>query len=153
MAQIYGHSQRLFDLATAARDRVRASVSDRPDYRNPEASTAVIMAVVAAEGFINELAESAGMMAQCGLGDVEANNKLASLSRLLELVEEEHGGLLLKYQLASQILSGRTFEPGCNPGPTRHRFSKIPSPRRISSRKLGSRAAAKRFRAMLSLDG
>src|SRR5262249_9209523 len=39
------------------------------------------------------------------------------------------------------------------PGPTRHRFSKIPSPRRISSRKLGSRAAAKRFLAMLSLDG
>ena len=32
-----------------------------------------------------------------------------------------------------------------HPGPTHHRFSRIPSPRRISSRKLGSRAAAKRF--------
>jgi hypothetical protein len=42
---------------------------------------------------------------------------------------------------------------GRKTGPTRHRFSKIPSPRRISSRKLGSRAAAKRFLAMLSLDG
>ena len=39
------------------------------------------------------------------------------------------------------------------PGPTRHRFSRIPSPCRISSRKPGSSAAAKRFRAMLSLDG
>jgi hypothetical protein len=38
-------------------------------------------------------------------------------------------------------------------GATRHRFSSIPSPRRISSRKLGSRAAAKRFLAMLSLEG
>jgi hypothetical protein len=39
------------------------------------------------------------------------------------------------------------------PGPTHHRFSIIPSPRKISSRKLGSRAAAKRFLAMLSLHG
>jgi len=39
------------------------------------------------------------------------------------------------------------------PGPTRHRFSIMPSPRRISSRKPASRAAAKRFLAMLSLDG
>ena len=38
-------------------------------------------------------------------------------------------------------------------GPTRHAFSKMPSPRRISSRKLGSKAAAKRFLAMLSLAG
>jgi len=38
-------------------------------------------------------------------------------------------------------------------GPTRHRFSIMPSPRRISSRKPASRAAAKRFLAMLSLDG
>jgi hypothetical protein len=34
-------------------------------------------------------------------------------------------------------------------GPTRYRFSKIPSPWRSSSRKLESRAAAKRFLAML----
>ena len=39
------------------------------------------------------------------------------------------------------------------PGPTHHRFSKIPSPCRISPRKIGSSAAAKRFRAILSLDG
>jgi autotransporter-associated beta strand protein len=36
-------------------------------------------------------------------------------------------------------------------GPTHHRFSRIPSPRRISSRKSGFRAAANRFLAMLSL--
>ena len=39
------------------------------------------------------------------------------------------------------------------PGPTHHRFSRIPSPRRISSRKSGSKAAAKRFLAMLNLAG
>src|SRR5262249_29306011 len=49
--------------------------------------------------------------------------------------------------------SRREDDQGNTTGPTRHRFSKIPSPRRISSRKLGSRAAAKRFLAMLSLDG
>ena len=38
-------------------------------------------------------------------------------------------------------------------GPTHHRFSMIPSPRRISSRNSGSRAAAKRFLAMLNLAG
>jgi eukaryotic-like serine/threonine-protein kinase len=48
---------------------------------------------------------------------------------------------------------GTVLSLAYSPGPTRHRFSKIPSPCRISSRKLGSRAAAKRFRAMLSLDG
>src|SRR5262249_31973318 len=47
--------------------------------------------------------------------DAAANHTLASLSRLLGLVEDEHGNLLLKYQLAGQILSGRTFDPGCNP--------------------------------------
>src|SRR5262245_16261820 len=40
-----------------------------------------------------------------------------------------------------------------HPGPTRHRFSKTPSPRRISSRKSGASAAANRFLAMLSLAG
>ncbi len=39
------------------------------------------------------------------------------------------------------------------PGPTHHGFSKIPSARRISWRKVGSSAAAKRFLAMLSVDG
>jgi hypothetical protein len=73
------------------------------------------MAVVAAEGFINELTELSGMRAASGLHDATTSSTLASLSRLLELAEEQQGSLLLKYQLASQILSGRTFDPGCNP--------------------------------------
>src|SRR5262249_15612571 len=44
-------------------------------------------------------------------------------------------------------------ERAFSPGPTHHRSSRIPSPPKISSRKLGSRAAAKRFLAMLSLHG
>jgi hypothetical protein len=38
-------------------------------------------------------------------------------------------------------------------GSTHHRFSRIPSPRRISSRESGSRAAAERFLAMLNFAG
>jgi hypothetical protein len=63
-----------------------------------------------------------------------------------KLTQVQAGG-----QIASAALLADFF--AFAPGPTRHRFSRIPSPCRISSRKPGSSAAAKRLRAMLSLDG
>ena len=61
-----------------------------------------------------------------------------------------------RYQ-RNKVVQGLAAELGIRllylPGPTRHRPSRMPSACRISSRKLGSRAAAKRFLAMLSFDG
>jgi hypothetical protein len=56
-------------------------------------------------------------------------------------------------QVLKQNLAELQIDRADLAGPTRHRFSIMPSPRRISSRKPASRAAAKRFLAMLSLDG
>lgn len=56
-----------------------------------------------------------------------------------------HWHLLLEGRLRERVV----FKAG----PTHHRFSMMPSPRRISSRKSGSRAAANCFLAMLSLAG
>jgi hypothetical protein len=59
------------------------------------------------------------------------------------------------YTIGVQISQGwGAQEATVKAGPTHHRFSKIPWPRRISSRKLlGSKVAAKRFLALLSSDG
>lgn len=61
-----------------------------------------------------------------------------------------HGGVPVAFA-GSYSGGGTVSSSAIESGPTHHRFSKTPSPRRISSRKAGSSAAANRFLAMLSL--
>ncbi len=74
------------------------------------------------------------------------------------LLEFLYGGLnigrKLLYLLAvkAQRRSFRTFFR-VRSGPAHYRFTKMPSPRRISSRKAGSKEAANRLLAMLNFAG
>jgi hypothetical protein len=120
MPAMYGVSSRLMGFACEARDRARKETERQPDASPGDAAVAIIMSVVAAEAFINELAEAAVVFNFNTGGDEQGAAdspavRLANLARLLERVEDEHGGLLLKYHIASQALTGRTFDPGRNP--------------------------------------
>jgi hypothetical protein len=142
MQAMFGNAVRLFGFAREARDRTRQAIQAQPTASPGDAAVAVIMSAVAAEGFINELAEAArvldrepgspggapgrpGQPGQASVGgdasvpavteDSQARAKLANLARLLGEVEESRGTVQLKYQIASLALSGRTFDPGMNP--------------------------------------
>ena len=117
MGMMYGASSRLMGFACDARDRACETIEAQPGASPGDAAVAVIMSVVAAECFLNELGESV-----CTFDCMRDNEppdspagELTSLYRLLDQVEKERGGLLLKFHLAAQALSGRTFDPGKNP--------------------------------------
>jgi hypothetical protein len=74
-------------------------------------------------------------------GGLDANLNL--IERVWKFVKKE----------ALRAVYHGTYEEFTGAGQTHYRFSRIPSALRVSSRKSGSKAAAKRFLAMLSLDG
>jgi hypothetical protein len=117
MAGMYVNSSRLFGFAIEARDRTRKAIEAQPGASPGDAAVTVIMAVVAAEGFINELAEAAQLFdGEPGVPSGGSNRLgLTSLGRLLRGIEDERGSIQLKYQVASLALTGSTFDPGMNP--------------------------------------
>jgi hypothetical protein len=117
MPTMFGNSGCLFGFAIEARDRTRRVIEAQPGATPGDAVVAVIMSVVAAEGFINELSESALLFDSSPnlFVDDQGHEKLTAVGRLLSKIEEEHGSLQLKYHIASFALSRSTFDPGKNP--------------------------------------
>jgi hypothetical protein len=66
---------------------------------------------LAAEALINELAEAAARASDLH-PDVPGLSTLADLAATLDMTEKAQGQIDLKYQLASKILSGKTFPRG-----------------------------------------
>ncbi len=109
------HSGRLHAMARAAAERARREASTSSDHRREDAITAVVMAAVAAEAFINELGELAVGAAQGPMFVVAENQKFLELGDVLEEIEMARGSLMLKYHMASKLLSGATLKKGENP--------------------------------------
>lgn len=97
------------DVGRDAIQRGTAILAQKSGPANPEAATrqffvGVIMPALAAEAFINELAEFADYIAT---GPDTA--LLTDVAVTLKELEDAHATAQLKYQVAAKILSGRTF--------------------------------------------
>jgi hypothetical protein len=109
------HSGRLHAMARAASVRARIEASTGVDHRTEDAITAVVMAAVAAEAFINELGELVVGAQQGPMFAIAENRTLFELGDVLEDIEMARGSLMLKYQMTSKLLSGATLKKGENP--------------------------------------
>jgi hypothetical protein len=98
-------------LAAEARDRAQQAAASSQEQPTSEALTAILFSALAAEALINELPEAAARAADSQT-DVPGLDILADLAATLAMVEKAQGQIDLKYQLASKILTGRTFPPG-----------------------------------------
>jgi len=107
------HWFELLCIATGARDRAKDVQTASPDAWPHEALGGIIFSTLAAEAFINELAEAAARDAggqwMTGRPGVDL---LRDLADTLDEIEDAQGTVGLKYQMASKILSGRTFDAG-----------------------------------------
>ena len=105
------HWFELYCLAIEARDKANDIQAASPDAWPHEALSAILFASLAAEAFINELAEAAARDANgpwmTGLPGVDL---LRDLAETLDAIEDAQGSIGLKYHMASKILSGRTFD-------------------------------------------
>lgn len=105
------HWFELFCLATEARDKANEIQAASPDAWPPEALSAILFSALAAEAFINELAEAAARDANGPwMTDLPGVDLLRDLAETLDMIEDAQGSIGLKYHMASKILSGRTFE-------------------------------------------
>jgi hypothetical protein len=107
---MYGNCGRLYSIACQARDETRKALEQHPGVATGDAAVAIIMSVVAAEGFINELAEFGKQFAESF-----AEPKLTNLSGLLKEAEDNHAQLVFKYQIAALVFRGALFPKGENP--------------------------------------
>jgi len=103
-------------IAREDRDKTRSVMAADPEALPASAVTSIVMSALAVEAFINELAEAADM-AQIGREGITsaALDKLQDLANALKEVEASQGSVTLKYQIASLILSGGTFQRGSSP--------------------------------------
>jgi len=98
-----------------ARNRTAAAIAANPAAMPADALIAIVFAALGVEAFINELAEMAQRDADMygpGLGGTAT---LRDLATTLVEIEDARGPVELKYQMASKILSGRTFDQGAQP--------------------------------------
>jgi hypothetical protein len=80
-----------------------------------EALTVILFSALAAEALINELGEAAARVANLPPNVVQDQDVLADLANILDMTEKAQGQIDLKYQLASKILTGKTFPRGQAP--------------------------------------
>lgn len=98
-------------LAAQSRDRAQQAAADRQGLPTSEALTAILFSALATEALINELPEAAARSASLH-PDIPGLDALADLAATLDLTEKAQGQIDLKYQMASKILTGKTFPPG-----------------------------------------
>jgi hypothetical protein len=98
-------------LAAQSRDRAQQAAASSQGQPTSEALTAILFSALATEALINELPEAAARSVDPHL-DVPGLDTLADLAATLDMTEKAQGQIDLKYQLASKILSGKTFPPG-----------------------------------------
>jgi len=105
------HWFELYCLAIEARDKANEIQAASPDAWPHEALSAILFASLAAEAFINEVAEAAARDANGPwMTDLPGVDLLRDLAGTLSAIEDAQGSIGLKYHMASKILSGRTFD-------------------------------------------
>jgi hypothetical protein len=108
------HARELFNIARIASDRAQqyAEEAGKP-VLTADAVVAIVLAVTAAEAFINELAE----VAEIDLVRFEPDDypDIASLGATMKELEEAKVSITGKYQVTAIVLSGSPFDRGSNP--------------------------------------
>jgi hypothetical protein len=107
-------------LAAEARDRAQQATGSGDGQQTAEALTAILFSALAAEALINELGEMATRVVDLhsNLPDLDTTPNLATiadLATILDMTEKAQGQIDLKYQLASKVLTGKTFPRGQAP--------------------------------------
>jgi hypothetical protein len=116
MAGMYFHSGHLLGIAREARDRAVAQVQANPDALPADTTVVIVLAAASTEAFINELAEMAAIERDNPLRQSNPiPAELRTFADALQEIEEARGSILLKYLMASRILSGSSFNKGINP--------------------------------------
>lgn len=112
------HCLELTYLAYSARDRSRLDIASRPEGAlADDALVAIVMAVTAAETFINELPHHI-RASQAVFRDDEHSPVTLAMARCADALEDEveqWGTLEAKYQVAGVTLSGQMFSKGKAP--------------------------------------
>ena len=98
-------------LAAQARDRAQQMTASGEGQPTSDALTAILFSALASEALINELPEAAPRAADLH-PDVAGLDTLTDLAERLDMTEKGQGQIDLKYQLASEILTGKPFPRG-----------------------------------------
>lgn len=100
-------------LAAEARGRARQAAGNGDRQPTTEALTAILFSALATEAFINELGVTAARVdlipSDPGL------DTMTDLAAMLDMIEKAQGQIDIKYQMASKILTGKTFPRGQAP--------------------------------------
>lgn len=102
--------------ASDAKEQALMSTKAYPDASPAhDALAAILFSAVAAEAFINELADAARLDGLLPDQIYVSASVLRDLGNVIGQVERERGSALLKYDLAKRILNGSTFDHGTPP--------------------------------------
>lgn len=116
MPGMYAHSGFLLGTAREASDRAVDAVRQKPEIWPSDTIVSILLAAAATEAFINELTELVAMQRDSAHRQSNPiSPPLRAFADVLQEVEESRGSLALKYLMASQTLSGTTFDKGTNP--------------------------------------
>ena len=112
LGTFFPHWFEFLGLAAQARDRARQSaMGSGTKQPTSEALTTILFSVLAAEALINELPEAAARAANLH-PDVSDLSTMANLAARLQEAERAQAQIDLKYQTASEVLSGKRFPRG-----------------------------------------
>lgn len=109
------HFSHYLVTAYEARNRTKQAIDASPESMPPDALIAIVFSAFGAEAFINELAELAQRDVDHSKEVLNDAETLRDLAAILTEIEETRGQVELKYQMASKVLSGRTFPRGKQP--------------------------------------
>jgi hypothetical protein len=110
------HSGFLWSTACEARDRAGTAVAENSQIWPADTIVSIILAAAATEAFINELTELVVLGRDAAYRRTHPiSGPLRAFADALQEIEESRGSLALKYLIASQTLSGSTFDKGSNP--------------------------------------
>jgi len=106
----------VWNLACEARDRARDLVTQDPARPATDATTAILLAAAAIEGFINEIMDISYVRPMpTEIAERVGYERYVAASRVVEMIERNRGQTELKYMMASPVLSGRMFDRGSAP--------------------------------------
>lgn len=109
---IFVNAGHLFGIAKDAYERAKSEEGDRSG-KSSDALVAIVFSAVAAEAFINELAELASQAPEHVWPEAGSEpHEVSDLARLVSEANGLHGSVKLKFHLAKIALSGSSFDEG-----------------------------------------
>jgi hypothetical protein len=107
------HSIELLKVAFRGRNAARID-AQTPGVLAVDTLTAIVMSCASAEAFINEIVEHVRVYQQARDQSLRdgVTSPMVALADTLEAIEQDHGSVLLKYQVAALTLGGKAFPKG-----------------------------------------